>query len=133
MNLQISLSGTSLFKRNIFSLPYPTGPLWATLVNIIFRSSSASARQAGPYSFSASLSTHIKNFRWNSAIKWVGTEILTQGGKCSSSSDFPVEVRLSSDSLKNYFHVKESKEHSFMKVNYLEIKKASHVFDLEDI
>lgn len=118
MNLKISLSGTLLFRRNIFSMQGPSGEILDSFINFLFRNSTVTARSNTQYSFSADLSNHIRNFKWNSVMKWGETGIQLMQGKHSDTKDFPVEVRLCSSSMKEYFHMTEVMGYTQMKVNY---------------
>ena len=118
MNLKISLSGTLLFRRNIFSMAGPSGEILDSFIDFLFRNSTVTAGTNRHYSFSADLSNHIRNFKWNSVMKWGETGIQPMQCKHSDTRDCPVEVRLCSSSTKEYFHMTEVMGYPQMKVNY---------------
>ena len=118
MNLKISLSGTLLFRRNIFSMPGPSGDILDSFINFLFRNSTLTAGSNAQHSFSADLSSHIRNFKWNSVMKWGETGIRPKKNKHSDTRDFPVEGCLCSSSMKEYFHITELMGYPQMKVNY---------------
>lgn len=156
MSLKISLSGSALFRKSVFSFPYCKRSIISSLITFLHTNSTAS-QNLKPLLFSSTFSDHAKNGKRDTIEKWRRTAISNTlwSGRNTFTGDFPVEIRLSSSlacsrlvgvgsrsvgsrstgsrSVGGYYQVRGVSGYPFVKVNYSENKHLTKVFDTEDI